>query len=66
LIFKAVIIATFIIPNNPTSLRKKVYPDYALAIGWVLVAIPIAAIPIGALYQTYKYKDNLVKLFKND
>ena len=61
--FKAVIIATFVIPNKPTSLRGKVYPDYALAIGWILVAIPIVAIPIGAIYQTYKYKDNLVRMF---
>ncbi len=54
------IIATFIIPNKPTSLRGKVYPDYALAIGWILVAIPIIAIPIGAIYQINKYKDNPV------
>jgi hypothetical protein len=41
-------------------LRGKVYPDYALAIGWILVAIPIIAIPIGAIYQINKYKDNPV------
>ena len=47
-------------PDDPVSLKGKVYPDYALAIGWVIVAIPLSAIPICAVYQLFKYRDKPV------
>lgn len=40
-----------ILPSDPIKLKGNIYPDYAVSIGWVIVAIPISAIPICAIYQ---------------
>lgn len=55
---KAIIIATIILPSDPISLNDRPYPAYSIAIGWVIVALPISAIPVCAIYQfILKHKD---------
>lgn len=61
-----IIIATMILPSDPIKLNGNIYPNYAVSIGWVIVAIPISAIPICALYQfllQYRGEKNYVTLF---
>lgn len=62
IVLLAIIIASIVLPSKPTSLRGKQYPDYALAIGWVIVATPLSAIVICAIIQYFKHKDNPVKI----
>jgi len=38
----------------------KIYPDYAQALGWIIVCVPLSAIVICAIGQTIKYRNNLV------
>ncbi|CAF0839573.1 unnamed protein product [Brachionus calyciflorus] len=64
LVLLGIIIATIIMPAEAISLKGVIYPDYAVAIGWVIVAIPIAAIPVCAIYQAYKFRANPRDMFK--
>lgn len=60
---KAVIIASFIMPASEISLKGIPYPTYAKVIGWLIVAVPLSAIPICALIQAYKYRKEPVRVF---
>lgn len=40
-----------------------IFPDYTEIIGWVLIAIPLSAIPIGMVYQCIVYKGSIVRIF---
>jgi hypothetical protein len=55
-----VIILNIVLPSDPISLKGNVYPDYAQAVGWVIVAVPLSAIPIGAIVQIIKYRNDWV------
>lgn len=57
-------------PAAEIELKGIKYPTYSKAIGWLIVAAPLSAIPICALYQLYKFRNNLVrnilKIFKKE
>jgi hypothetical protein len=42
------------------TIYNSVYPDYAIAIGWIIVAAPLSLIVGCAVAQAYIYKFNWV------
>jgi hypothetical protein len=49
--------------NERLEFNGVIFPDYTEIIGWVLIAIPLSAIPIGMVYQCIVYKGNIVRIF---
>ncbi len=49
--------------SEPLEFNGNKFPDYTEIIGWVLIAIPLSAIPIGMVYQCIVYKGNIVRIF---
>ena len=60
IIFKAIIVASLILPSNEMTLKGIPYPFYSKVIGFVIAAIPISAIFIFGAIQAFKYEFNWV------
>jgi SNF family Na+-dependent transporter len=59
-----ILILTMAFPGGPLQVNGYVIPGYGLAVGWIIVSIPLLAILTCALVQVYFHRHNWKLLFK--